>query len=110
MNERSFFSLPEVKQEFAKYTFLQLYTDTNKLEFYTTEQINDKNKAIEDRMIEDAEENKRFQRTRFDTQQLPLYAIIEPVGDDFKVIAKYPLAVIRDVGDFAGFLQRNAGK
>ena len=99
-----------MKQEFAKYTFLQLYTDTNKLEFYTTEQIKDKEKPIEDRMIEDAEANKTFQRTRFDTSQLPLYAVIEPVGNDFKVVAKYRLAVITDAADFADFLKKNAGK
>lgn len=98
-----------MKDEFTKYTFLQLFTDKNKREFYTTEQLNDKNKAIEDREDEDAEANKQFQRKRFDTTQLPLYAIIEPVGDDFKVVATYPLALIRDAEDFAAFLRNNAG-
>lgn len=108
MNERSFFSLPNVKAEFAKYTLLKLYTDTVPLEYYTSDQIKDTKKAIEDRQTDDAEAHKQFQKTRFDTSQLPLYAIIEPVGDDFKVIATYPLAVIREESDFVAFLQKHA--
>jgi hypothetical protein len=109
LNERSFFSLPNVKAEFAKYTLLKLYTDTVPLEYYSTEKIKDTKKIIEDRQTEDADANKEFQKKRFDTAQLPLYAIIEPAGEDFKVIATYPLAVIRDANDFAEFLRKNAG-
>ena len=108
LNERSFFSLPQVKDEFAKYVLLKLYTDTIPLEYYSKEQLIDTKKTIEDRQSDDVEAHKKFQKTRFDTTQLPLYAIIEPVGDDFKVVAKYPLAVIRNAGDFAAFLRINA--
>jgi hypothetical protein len=110
LNERSFFSLPNVKAEFARFTLLKLYTDTVPLEYYSSEQIKDTKQAIEDRQTEDADANKQFQQKRFGTSQLPLYAIIEPVGDDFKVIAAYPLAVIREESDFVAFLQKHAGK
>lgn len=110
LNERRYFNLPKVKEQLDQFTRLKLYTDTVPLEYYTTEQIQDTKKAVEDRQTEDAEANKAFQLKRFDTTQLPLYAVIEPAGDDFKVIAKYREAVIPSESDFIDFLRKHSGR
>lgn len=105
MNEKSFFSLPEIKTEFAKYTLLKQYTDTVPQEYYSIEKLKTLTLDIQE---EDAEKIKKFQKERFKDIQLPLYVIIEPEGDDFKEVARYPLSVIRDASDFANFLRKNA--
>ena len=106
MNERSFFSLPDVKAEFAKYTLLKLYTDTVPLDYYP---LNDLDKITVDRQQEDAQANAKFERERFNDAQLPLYVIIEPTENDFKEVARYRLALITDKEDFVKFLRDNAG-
>jgi hypothetical protein len=107
LNERSVFSLPEVKAEFAKYTLLKQYTDTVPKEYYPTEELK---VWTVDRGEDDARENSKFQRQRFNEAQLPLYVVIEPNGDDFKEVARYPAAVISDKADFIRFLQIHASK
>ncbi|MBL8823919.1 MAG: hypothetical protein JNJ77_15135 [Planctomycetia bacterium] len=105
MNEKSFFSLPEIKTEFAKYTLLKQYTDTVPLEYYPVEKLQATTIDVQEA---DAEKIKKFQKERFKDIQLPLYVIIEPDGDDFREVARYPLSVIRDASDFANFLRKNA--
>jgi hypothetical protein len=96
-----------VKAEFAKYTLLKQYTDTVPKEYYPTEELK---LWTVDRGEDDARENSKFQRQRFNEAQLPLYVIIEPSGDDFKEVGRYPAAVINDKADFIRFLQIHASK
>lgn len=97
--------MPEIKTEFARYTLLKQYTDTVPLEYYPLEKIQSVTVDVQEA---DAEKIKKFQKDRFKDIQLPLYVIIEPDGDDFKEVARYPLSVIRDASDFANFLRKNA--
>jgi hypothetical protein len=100
LNERSFFSLPDVKAEFAKYTLLKVYTDTVPKSFYPPDQVPSK----DDRM-DAADANKEFQKTKFNTAELPLYAVIEPTDDGFKEIGRYAVGLIRDKQEFLRFLR-----
>jgi hypothetical protein len=105
LNERSFFSLPEVKAEFAKYTLLKMYTDTVPKRYYPPEQA----KAVtRDKQIEDAEANKAFQQQQFNTAELPLYVVIEPTETGFKELGRYNVGLIRDKQDFLKFLRDHA--
>lgn len=97
--------MPEIKTEFARYTLLKQYTDTVPLEYYPLDKIQSVTVDVQEA---DAEKIKKFQKDRFKDIQLPLYVIIEPDGDDFKEVARYPLSVIRDASDFANFLRKNA--
>jgi hypothetical protein len=98
--------LPDVKAEFVKYTLLKLYTDTVPQEYYSVEDL--KTLTI-DRQEDDAKANSEFQKERFNDVQLPLYVVVEPSEDDFKIVARYPLSVITDKDDFVRFLRSNAG-
>ena len=96
-----------MKAEFAKYTLLKQYTDTVPKEYYPTEELK---LWTVDRGEDDARDNSKFQRQRFNEAQLPLYVIIEASGDDFKEVGRYPAAVISDKADFIRFLQTHASK
>jgi hypothetical protein len=102
LNERSFFSLPEVKAEFGKYTLLKIFTDTVPKEYYPNEKVS------YDQQIDDAEANKAFQREKFNTAELPLYAVVEPTENGFREIGRYAVGLIRDKEEFLRFLRDNA--
>ncbi len=56
---------------------------------------------------QDAAANLWFQREAFGTEQLPLYAILEPLPDrKIKIVAKYAEGKINDEGAFAEFLKK----
>lgn len=106
LNERSVFSLPEVKAEFAKYTLLKLYTDAIPKEYYPPDQ---RSTVSARQRRQDGMANRPFQQTRFGTAELPLYVVVEPTGNDFKEIARYgAVGVIRDKEDFLSFLRKHA--
>ena len=95
-----------MKAEFAKYTLLKQYTDVVPQDYYSVEDLKS---LSEDRKEEDAKANSKFQKERFNDVQLPLYVVIEPVGDDFKEVARYEYSVITDKDHFLKFLRDHAG-
>jgi hypothetical protein len=55
----------------------------------------------------DALKNLAFQRERFNTEQLPLYVILQPLPDgSFKELARYEEGKINDIAGFAQFLRQ----
>jgi thiol:disulfide interchange protein len=106
-NERAIFSQDDVKAAFADYTLCKLYTDTVPLEYYPTDRLDT---ATVDVQEKHGEEHRLMEKQRFDTTELPFYVIVEPVGDDFKEIARYSVGLIRDKNEFLQFLKKNTGK
>jgi len=106
-NDRAIFSQNDVKAAFEKYTLLKLYTDTVPFEFYPTDKL-DATTIVEQE--NDGEANRLFQFRRFNTSELPFYVIVEPDGDDFKVIARNSVGLIRDKDEFLKYLRDNTGK
>jgi len=54
-----------------------------------------------------AEENREFQFANFGERQLPLYVILDPLGDGkFKEVARYKEGKINNVPAFADFLRK----
>jgi thiol:disulfide interchange protein len=93
-NENNVFVRPEIKDLLSKYVLVQLYTDSVPPEYQPTTT---------------ATENQALQESRFETLQLPYYAIVEPTPDGFKVVKGYVEGKINNVNQFADFLADNAG-
>ena len=102
LNEKSYFSLPDVKAEFNKYTLLKLFTDTVPLEYYP---LNKLETVTVDVQEADADKHKTLQREKFNTAELPLYVVIEPTETGFKEIGRYSVGLIRDKDEFLRFLR-----
>ena len=86
------FSKSEVKELLLKYTLVQLYTDVVPPQFGVTTS---------------AEENRRFQAETFGDSRLPLYVILEPLGDGkFREVARYEEGKINKVEAFKDFLRK----
>src|SRR4051794_20212057 len=102
LNERSFFSLPDVKAEFAKYTLLKIYTDTVPKRYFPPEKAKT---VTRDDQADAADANKVFQKEKFNTAELPLYAVVEPTEDGFKEVGRFAEGLIRDKGKFLRFLR-----
>ncbi len=99
-NEENVFTRPEVRELLRRYTLVQMYTDDVPVEFYTAppERL--------DRKLEGAA-NLDFQKAVFGTEQLPLYAILEPqAGGAVKVVGVYDEGKINDVPRFVEFLRK----
>lgn len=79
--ESNVFTRPEIKELFAEFVLVRLYTDGPK---------------------EEHKANLQFEQDRFGTIALPFYAIVSP---DDRVIATFP-GLTRDVDQFAEFLRR----
>ena len=73
-NEENVFTRPEVRNLLQRYTLVQMYTDDVPADFYPNppERL--------DRKLE-AAANLEFQKAVFGTEQLPLYAMLEPQAD-----------------------------
>lgn len=80
--EANFFPLPEVQQHLNKMITVKLYTD---------------------RREETEQKNKEFQRSKFNSIELPLYVILTP---DEKLIGTK--AFTRDLKEFVAFLEKGA--
>ncbi|MFT3879005.1 MAG: cytochrome c biogenesis protein CcdA [Gemmatales bacterium] len=106
-NERAIFSKNDIRAEFQKYTLLKLYTDVVPFEFYPTDKL-DATTPVEQE--KDGEANRLFEKNRFNTTELPFYVIVEPDGDDFKIIARNSVGLIRDKDEFLKYLKDNTGK
>lgn len=101
-NERSVFSRDEIQKAFRPYHLVKLYTDIVPENLYASG-VRDKGR---DRQEHDAEVNLAFQRSTFQTEQLPLYVILEPLPDNqIKVAGKYSEGKINDPLVFAQFLK-----
>jgi hypothetical protein len=105
INETKVFTRPEVKELLDKYVRVQLYADTVPAEFY-------KQDPGEEQREKDAEANLKFQKERFETEQLPLYVIIRPATKNtFTPVAVYDEGRINKVDAFVEFLKKPlAGK
>src|SRR5262249_21053036 len=105
INEKGVFSKPQIGELFRPYLTVKLYTDTVPPEYYGAElraQLG-KSKAREEA---DADVNLNFQNKVFDTEQLPLYAILEPYADGtIGVISVYPEGRINNEAAFTEFLR-----
>jgi thiol:disulfide interchange protein DsbD len=106
LNERNVFSKSEFKDLFKKYKLVQLYTDLIPEAFYAPE-VKDAIAKDEDRRENDAKAvNLKFQKDVFDTEQLPLYVILEPLPNGkIKVVGRWDEGKINDEAGFASFLK-----
>jgi thiol:disulfide interchange protein len=106
LNERNVFVRREVKELLEKYELVQLFTDVVPNRLYPP---NERNKlgSGTGRQQEDARKNLEFQRKEFDTEQLPLYVILEPLADGgYREVSRYDEGRIIDQGAFLQFLSR----
>lgn len=106
INEKNIFPQPEVKELFRRYTLVQLYTDVVPNELYPPE-VRAQLGSGTARQRADAQANLKFQREHFDTEQLPLYVILQPLADGkFRELARYDEGKINDVAAFLDFLRK----
>lgn len=104
INENSVFSKAEFKELFDSYGRVRLYTDTIPNKWYapTLQAL----LGGSSRQTEDAKANQAFQGQAFDTKQLPLYVILEPLANGkIKVVGTYSEGKINDEAAFAKFLK-----
>jgi thiol:disulfide interchange protein DsbD len=111
-NEHNVFTKPEIADLMRKYELVQLYTDKVPPDFYPPE-VRDQIGNDGGRLREDAKVNLAFQKKAFDTEQLPLYVILDPTpdGDEKKigVVGIYAEGKINDAAAFAQFLKEPLG-
>jgi thiol:disulfide interchange protein DsbD len=104
-NENSVFTKPTVKELLLKYTLVQLYTDKVKQKLYTEEELQEFGTSVA-RQKEEAAANRKFQGERFNDTRLPLYVILQPLGDGkFREVARYDEGKINDPAAFVRFLR-----
>jgi thiol:disulfide interchange protein DsbD len=125
LNERQVFSRPEIRELLQQYILVQLYTDRIPDRYYNSAELEGSpTNSVSDAM----EKNLAFERDKFDTETLPLYVILEPVGPQdlaqvkaykgatwlpdsgYKEVAREEVGLIRDVGAFKALLEKNARK
>jgi thioredoxin-related protein len=100
INEKSIFPKPEVKDLFAKYVRVQLYTDTVPEEFY-------KKAPDEATREKHAAANQEFQKKTFNAEQLPFYVVVKPDGEGgFVVVGTYGEGRINKLSAFVEFLKK----
>jgi thiol:disulfide interchange protein DsbD len=105
INERSVFSKPDIKALFKPYKLVQLYTDQVPNELYP-KPVREKFGNDVSKQTADAGVNLWFQFAAFQTEQLPLYVILEPMPDGkIRVVGVYPEGRINDEAAFAKFLK-----
>jgi thiol:disulfide interchange protein DsbD len=107
-NEHNVFTKPEIADLMRKYDLVQLYTDKVPPEFYAPD-VRDRIGRDGSRLRSDAAANLAFQKKAFDTEQLPLYVILDPAphADESKieVVGIYSEGKINDASAFAQFLK-----
>jgi thiol:disulfide interchange protein len=106
LNEQNVFTQATVKDLLKQYTLVQLYTDIVPRRLYpTSERVRLGSGTGQQRL--DAQANLALQRDKFDTEQLPLYAILEPLPDGgFHVEGIYDEGKISNETAFLQFLER----
>jgi thiol:disulfide interchange protein DsbD len=105
LNEKDVFSKPDIQKLFDKYALVQLYTDKVPDKFYAPE-LRGRFGGSVSRQKQDAEANLWFQKAAFDTEQLPLYVILEARADGkIEVLGQYDEGKISNDAAFAQFLK-----
>jgi thiol:disulfide interchange protein DsbD len=106
-NEKNIFSRPAVRQIMEKFTTVKLYADTVPTAYYSPRAL--KNYGTE-RASTDAQDHQALQKAKFNGEDLPLYAILEPrPGAEILIVDIYSKGLIRDEKEFVDFLQKNLG-
>jgi thiol:disulfide interchange protein DsbD len=109
INEKSVFTKSQISKLFDEYIVVKLFTDTVPPDYYAPELRAElaKNK----RSVYDAKDvNLAFQTKVFDTEQLPLYVILEPQLDaTIRIVAVYDEGRINNEVIFAEFLRNPDG-
>jgi thiol:disulfide interchange protein DsbD len=106
LNEKNVFPKPEIQALLQRYRLVQLFTDKVPDPYYSA-QVRSGFGIDTARQREDAAANLAFQRAAFNTEQLPLYAILEPRPDgEVRVVASYTEGKINDDAAFAEFLRK----
>ena len=101
INEKTVFSKPNIHKLFEPYFVVKLFTDTVPLDYYASE-MRDGARAKRDA----TEVNLKFQKKLFDTEQLPLYVVLEPQLDGkVHILGVYIEGRINNEGAFAEFLK-----
>ena len=105
-NEANIFTQAAVKEMFARYDLVQLYTDEVPATVYAA--------AVPDAVrTAEAVANRQFKIDAFGTDQLPLYAVVQPqVSGKVRLLGVYPEGKINDPDKFVRFLDealRKAG-
>ena len=98
LNERNVFPKPQVHDLLGKYQRVQLYTDTIPEHLFSGPIDIDLNKQF-------TRANLDFQSKHFGSEQLPLYAVIDPSGGRARVVGIYTEGKINDVEKFVKFLE-----
>jgi thiol:disulfide interchange protein DsbD len=99
LNEKDVFPRPAIRDLLKKYTLVSLYTDEVPAAFYA---------GPVERLVrkEEAAANLGFQKALFGTEQLPLYAVLDPkIDGSVSVVGVYDEGKINDVPRFAEFLR-----
>jgi thiol:disulfide interchange protein DsbD len=105
-NENNVFTKSDVKDLLHSYKLVQLYTDVVPTELYPPN-VRAKLNGTNSRQNADAETNLWFQKEAFDTEQLPLYVILAPDGENrIKILGVYSEGKINNVDEFAEFLRK----
>jgi thiol:disulfide interchange protein len=109
LNEREVFTKPDIRELFKPYKLVQMYTDKVPDALYPAG-LREKFAGDVTRQRADAAANLDFQKAAFNTEQLPLYVILDPApdGDDSKidVVDIYPEGKISDASAFGEFLKK----
>jgi thiol:disulfide interchange protein DsbD len=104
LNERDVFPNPVVKDLMKQYELVALYTDRVPDKLYPPKERSKLNGVS--RQTKDAKKNLQFQREEFDTEELPLYVILEPKADGgYRELARYHGRIINQ-GEFVDFLEK----
>jgi thiol:disulfide interchange protein DsbD len=101
-NESTVFTRGDIKERLKQYKRVQLYTNVVPLDLYPPGLR--ENVESDDRPRDDASANLWFQKAAFNTEQLPLYVILDPQPDKVKVVGVYDEGKINDVSAFGSFI------
>lgn len=106
-NEQNVFPIPTVQKLLEQYSKVRLYTDIVPDEMYTADEKAQGLNAKDKRQAEARDGNLIFQRDKFDTEQLPLYVILEPKPDGtFREVSRYDEGKINNDAAFVEFLRK----
>jgi cytochrome c biogenesis protein CcdA len=104
-NEEHIFTLPAIQEQLKKYTLVQLYTDMVPRWLYPPTERQRLGSGTSQQRA-DAQRNLEFQREKFNTEQLPLYVILEPLPDGgYREVSRYEEGKINSDAAFLRFLQ-----
>ncbi len=107
LNESNVFPKYEIRQLLKQFVLTRLYTDTVPVAYYPED---DRPSLPTARQERDGSINLVFQRAVFNTEQLPLYVILEPQLDNsIRILGQYDEGKISSESAFAAFLRKPQG-